>query len=708
MLACLPVCMGLAIWWRQRRIAGRLTFPLGKYLFATELIDASDGGCRIYDLDHLTGLRVARVFGQSGAGQGELQLIFRHEVQSLRAPARAAAERVKQNLEAARNALVESMAAQVWESVGALDPLYEARYGGAWEQLSKAGQTRRTSLQAAPSSGGKLSFPPAALGWALAAALVLAPALWWGDNFRRDEMAFGRARSVNSVAAFKAYLARGHSRHTAEVREDLLPQAAWRVAQAGSVQALREFIGNYPRSPLAAQAAAKLHAEYGKAGERAKTESDAAASEAIAQLMKWLEEQDASVVQVRFGGSSEAQLSAIDDAIREYQRTYKLRRKGIDFPPIAPSFSREMVRRREEAVLRLVQQGFAKVVTADVLEFERGGAFSGTPVGFEKPALTVQWVADLPEIPVHELIETDDGKFYLKLIYRFEVNLVVPGAPPFNFRFQLNPAEFLPERIMGKSAYDAMTDLAFDELQQRLATTFFPRHVPVRGVERVTARAVAAPPGRFRPAANQRISSATGFCISPSGYIVTAQHFTASAREFKVVTKNGLVPADLIREDPANDMAVPKLRGSLPVALGIRSSRAVKLGETVATVGFPNTAVQGQEPKLTDGKISSLAGMRDDPRMFQMSVPVQPGNSGGPLFDLNGNVIGIIAARLESPAAQNVNHAVKSSMLLTFLEPIPQITDAPAPVTGESPKFEDTVDRVRQATVLIEGFGARE
>ncbi len=707
-LAGLPAALGLGVWLRQRRIADRLPFPVGKYLFATELIDASDGVCRIYDLDRLTGQRVAGVFGKDGAGSAELQLVFGHEVQGLRAPAKAAAERVMHNLEAARNTLAESMAAQVWEAVGALDPLYEARYGGAWEQLTVPGQTRWTSLEKA-ASGGKFSFAPGVLGWAVAAALLLAPALWWGDNFLRDALAFDHARSADTTAAFKTYLARGNSRHSNEVREELLPQAAWRTAQAaGTVTALRDFVGKYPRSPLVAQAQGKLHALYGKARDHAKTESDAAASAAMARLVTWLDEHGSSVVQVRFGGSSEAQLSALDDYLRVYQRINRQQLGGLQLPSIATSFSREMVHRREEAIIRLVQHGFENVVAADVMEFERGGGFSGNPAGFDKPALTVQWTANLPDVPVHRVIEMGDGNGYLGLVFTFDLNLVVPAAPPFNFKFDFEPAQYLSERTQGKSAYDTMSDLAFDELQQRLATTFFAHNVPARTVERATPRRPAPQPDAGRPAPDQRVSSATGFCISPSGYLVTAQHFTASAREFKVVTKTGLVPADLVREDPANDMAVLKLRGGFPVALGIRSSRLVKLGESVATVGFPNTAMQGQEPKLTDGKISSLAGLHDDPRMFQMSVPIQPGNSGGPLFDMNGNVIGIVVRALVSPTTQNVNYAVKSSMLLTFLESVSQLTDAPAPATWEPPKFEDTVEHVRQATVLIEGFGARE
>jgi S1-C subfamily serine protease len=81
-------------------------------------------------------------------------------------------------------------------------------------------------------------------------------------------------------------------------------------------------------------------------------------------------------------------------------------------------------------------------------------------------------------------------------------------------------------------------------------------------------------------------------------------------------------------EAAANDLALLKVSGRFP-ALPLQSSRGVELGETVFTVGFPNITLQGMEPKLTEAKISSLSGVQDDPRYFQISVAVQPGNSGG-------------------------------------------------------------------------------
>src|SRR5439155_17880452 len=92
--------------------------------------------------------------------------------------------------------------------------------------------------------------------------------------------------------------------------------------------------------------------------------------------------------------------------------------------------------------------------------------------------------------------------------------------------------------------------------------------------------------------------------------------------------------------------------------------------------GFPNTNRQGTEPRLTKGEISSMSGIQDDPRHFQISTPVQPGNSGGPLVDLSGNVVGMVTSRLADAATlqasgslpQNVNYALKSSCIVAFLE----------------------------------------
>ena len=114
-------------------------------------------------------------------------------------------------------------------------------------------------------------------------------------------------------------------------------------------------------------------------------------------------------------------------------------------------------------------------------------------------------------------------------------------------------------------------------------------------------------------------------------------------------------------------------------------------------------------PKLAKGEIASLSGAGDDPRYFQISVPVQPGNSGGALVDERGNVIGIVSAKLDAGAAlaasgalpENVNYAVKSSLLLSFLESVPDVAKKLKDPNTKDEKFEDVVKSAQAAAVLV-------
>jgi serine protease Do len=158
----------------------------------------------------------------------------------------------------------------------------------------------------------------------------------------------------------------------------------------------------------------------------------------------------------------------------------------------------------------------------------------------------------------------------------------------------------------------------------------------------------------------------------------------------------------------ANDLALLKAEGRF-AALPVLPSRGVKLGNTVATVGFPNVVLQGFSPKLAKGEIASLSGAVDDARYFQISVPVQPGNSGGALVDERGNVVGVVSAKLNARTAlqssgalpENVNYAVKSSYLLSFLESVPEVSAKLKEPGTQEKKFEDVVKEAEQAAVLV-------
>ena len=200
----------------------------------------------------------------------------------------------------------------------------------------------------------------------------------------------------------------------------------------------------------------------------------------------------------------------------------------------------------------------------------------------------------------------------------------------------------------------------------------------------------------------------TGFFITDDGYLISNYHVVKDATKVRLLTSAGLIDAKVVQVDAANDLALLKADGRF-APLPIAASRTVNLGGTVATVGFPDIGLQGFAPKLAKGEIASLSGAGDDPRYFQISVPVQPGNSGGALVDERGNVIGIVSAKLDASAAlaasgalpENVNYAVKSSLLLSFLESVPAVSaKLKAPNTADE-KFSDVVKSAQAAAVLV-------
>lgn len=201
-------------------------------------------------------------------------------------------------------------------------------------------------------------------------------------------------------------------------------------------------------------------------------------------------------------------------------------------------------------------------------------------------------------------------------------------------------------------------------------------------------------------------SIGSGFFVTEDGYLITANHVVQNAKKIKIKNSDGVFTAEIVRVDKADDLALLKVSGTFkPLSV---SARDAQLGDPVFTVGFPNIVLQGVEPKYTDGKISSLAGVQDDPTEYQISVPIQPGNSGGPLVDMAGNVEGVIVAKLDDMAAlrssgilaQNVNYALKGKYVREFLQKIPRvkfISNPSVPV----PDGKSAVQSVEQSVAMI-------
>lgn len=203
-------------------------------------------------------------------------------------------------------------------------------------------------------------------------------------------------------------------------------------------------------------------------------------------------------------------------------------------------------------------------------------------------------------------------------------------------------------------------------------------------------------------------ASGSGFFVTDDGFFITNFHVVHDATRIIIRTDAGNFPAQLVAADKANDVALLKVEGvfkSLPLA----ASRDTKLGDAVFTIGFPNIQMQGVAPKLTDGKISSLVGLEDDPRYFQVNVAIQPGNSGGALVNERGNVIGIITLRMTESVAyqrtgglpQNVNFAVKSAYALALLESQPAVAAKLKRPQTSKRKFADAVKTATDAAALV-------
>ena len=202
----------------------------------------------------------------------------------------------------------------------------------------------------------------------------------------------------------------------------------------------------------------------------------------------------------------------------------------------------------------------------------------------------------------------------------------------------------------------------------------------------------------------------SGFFLSQEGYIATNYHVIEEATVVQAnFTRNGKVEsyqAKVVTVDPQNDLAIikiddPSFKYVSQIPYGLLS-RTIDTGSEVFALGYPMADVMGNEIKFTDGKISSKSGIQGDARVYQISVPIQPGNSGGPLFDMNGNIVGITSSGLNRDyfKSENVNYAIKASYLKTLMESCPkeivlrensQIGISKATLTETIKKYEDFV-----------------
>jgi serine protease Do len=208
---------------------------------------------------------------------------------------------------------------------------------------------------------------------------------------------------------------------------------------------------------------------------------------------------------------------------------------------------------------------------------------------------------------------------------------------------------------------------------------------------------------------NEYESFGTGFFISDDGWIISNHHVVGDAEKVDVRMSDGTTHhARVVKKDDEFDLALLKVEAKAPKSLPVSKGGVdLSLGREVFTIGFPNPTMQGVAPKYTDGKVSATAGMGDDKNFYQVSVPVQPGNSGGALVDAGtGWCVGVITLRLENTAdgrsAQNVSYAIKSSAVHQFIEKFHKNgSETIKLATAQKSTPEASIDLAKNASVQI-------
>lgn len=169
-------------------------------------------------------------------------------------------------------------------------------------------------------------------------------------------------------------------------------------------------------------------------------------------------------------------------------------------------------------------------------------------------------------------------------------------------------------------------------------------------------------------------ATGTGFYVARDGALITNNHVVAECGQMRISDGHEGIPAKIVAVDPQRDLALLRAPHSADAIAVFRSDK-IGLGENVVVVGFPLSGLLSSSPIVTSGIVSALAGMHDNARELQISAPIQPGNSGGPLFDGTGRIAGVVVATLDTVrlaraigvVPENLNFAIKGSEARQFL-----------------------------------------
>jgi S1-C subfamily serine protease len=233
------------------------------------------------------------------------------------------------------------------------------------------------------------------------------------------------------------------------------------------------------------------------------------------------------------------------------------------------------------------------------------------------------------------------------------------------------------QQAVSIGGYDSVNASAID-LARRWLAAFPPESPPVQGPDGT---------GGDTPAGSGGKKFGTGFFVSAEGHILTNDHVVEGCKS--LATRDGAV-LSVVSQNEGADLAL--LKSDIKPGAFAVFGKPPRVGEAVMAFGFPLPGLLAPEGNSTTGIVSALSGPNGDLNVIQITAPVQPGNSGGPLVDEHGRVMGIVVAKLDAVEVaratgdipQNVNFAVRGNLVTTFLDSmnVPYRTGSSAVATG--------------------------
>jgi uncharacterized protein len=196
----------------------------------------------------------------------------------------------------------------------------------------------------------------------------------------------------------------------------------------------------------------------------------------------------------------------------------------------------------------------------------------------------------------------------------------------------------------------------------------------------------------------------SGVVVSSSGDIVTNEHVVQNCAKVRVQPQG--MDVKVVAKDAKNDLALLRLENGVAPASKIRTGRGIRLGDELVAIGYPLRGILSSGPVVTTGIVNAMSGANNDTSAFQMSATVQPGSSGGPIFDNSGLLVGIVRARLlpTGPvAAQNVNFGINLATLAGFLD-AHAVNYVASPVSAKALSVSDITAAAQKSTVQIECY----